>query len=134
MSAKQDISTPTVRAIVTLGATLRPMAVNSDGLHYRITDVKRLRPALGNHWPIHQDGTFCAITQGREDRGRPSKNICQRNLEISRTPHGHCIGSGLPLHLGSMERMPAATGNPAPNVNSISPTNGRTNGTTQSDH
>jgi len=39
MSEKQSLETPTVRIILTTGTTIRPLAINSHGLHYKPPDI-----------------------------------------------------------------------------------------------
>ena len=49
MPEKQSIAPFALWSVLATGVALRPMAVNSDGFHYRLTIVKRMRPTLGDH-------------------------------------------------------------------------------------
>ena len=58
MSAKQDFPTPAVWAVLPTRAAIRTMAVNSNRLYHGTPDLGGVRPTLGDHRPIYQNGTL----------------------------------------------------------------------------
>jgi len=91
MSAKQGVMAPAVQTKLTIGTTLRALAINSDGLYHGTPHVGRMRPAMGNYRPIYQNGALYTAT--RENRHRPSHNLRQGGMEVPRTSDGHRVGS-----------------------------------------
>ena len=63
------------------------MAIYSNGLYHGTPNLGQLRPIMGNHQPIHQDGALAPLEEGREIGGRPGRHLCPRSMEVSRPPH-----------------------------------------------
>jgi len=58
MPAKQGDSPPAIRSILAPRAPIRPLAIDRHGLHHGTPAFRRMRPALGNHRQVHQDGAL----------------------------------------------------------------------------
>jgi len=80
MSTKLVLMTSAVWAILAPGTTLCPVAVYRHGLHHGITTVGRMRPTVGNHRQIHQDGTLHSTP--RKVGVRPNEDIRPGSMEI----------------------------------------------------
>jgi len=63
MSAEQGSATPAIRSKLAIRASLRTLAVNSDGLHHGTPHIRGMRPAMGNHRPVYQDGALYTTTR-----------------------------------------------------------------------
>jgi len=103
MPVEQSLSTPTSQTVLTAGTPICSLAVNRYGLHYGTPicslavnryglhygtpSIGRMQSALGNHRPIHQDGTLPPTKEGRENSSQPSSHICLRNMEAPWTHH-----------------------------------------------
>jgi len=56
MPTEQGIQTRAIRTVLAIGASLRSVAINFYVLHYGTAALRELRPTLGNHRLIHQNG------------------------------------------------------------------------------
>jgi len=86
MPTKQGISTPTLLAVLPAGTAVRTMAVHSNGLHHGDTNHGGVRPAIGDHRSIHQNGPLSPSEEKQENRDRPGNSFRQRSMEIPRPP------------------------------------------------
>jgi len=82
MPAEQTHAKPTLWPDVPAGTCIRAMAVDIDGFHHRAPHIGRIRPAVGGHRPIHQDGTLHLAL--RKNRGRPSGYLRLGGTEVPR--------------------------------------------------
>ena len=134
MPAEQGILTPAIRTILAFRAPLHTVAVNCDGLHHRTPNVRRMQPALGNYRLIYKDGPFCPIRRRKKNGGRPSGHLRQGGMEITWTPHWHCVRPRLAVDVRGLERIPQAIRDWTPDFDSLSPTDRWTNRASQSNH
>jgi len=134
MPEEQGDPTLTVRTLLPLGITVRPLTVHRNGLHHGTTTLGRMRPIVGGYRPIHKNGALPPPRKEKENGGRLSSHLRSGNLEIPRTPHGYRLGPQLLIHLRNMARISAAIWHPPKDVDGLPPPNRRANGTPQSDN
>jgi len=132
--AEQGGPTPTLWPDLPAGTTIHPVAIHSDGLHHGLPPLGQMRPAMGSGRPIHQDGTLPSPKKGRKGGGRPSGHLCQRSMEAPWPPCRYSVGPRLQIHLGDLEGVPTAFGNPASHVHSVPPADRLTDRTAQPDN
>jgi len=133
MSAEQSLPTSAIRTILATGTLICTLAIDSHGFHHRAPGIERIRPALGSHRPVHQNGTLPPTMKGRKDGGKPSGRIRPGNMEVPQPPHRYCVRQRLPLYFRSMEGVSTDIRNSASDVDGVPPANRWTDGTTQPD-
>jgi len=133
MSAEQSLPTSAIQTIPTTTTSVRTLAINSHGFHHEAPGIGRVRPALGSHRSIHQDGTLPPTTKRRKDGGRLSGHIHPGNMEVPWPSHRYRVRQRLPLYFRNLEGVSTAVRNSAPDVDSIRPANRWTDGTAQPD-
>jgi len=134
MPEEQGGTAPTVRAFLSLGTPVHPLAVHRNGLYHKTATLERMRPVVGSHRPIDKDGAHPPPRKRKDNGGGPSSNLRLGSLETLWAAQGHSFRLRFAIHLRNMARIPAAVWHLAADVDSLPPPNRRTNGMPQPDH
>ena len=122
MPEEQDSTTPPLWTDFTPEASLCSLAINRYGLHHGATPVGGMRPVMGGHRPVHENGALPPPGKKQKNGQGSSHYFRTRNLEAPWTSDRHRVRSGLQVHLRNMEGISPAVQHPPPNVDSLPPT------------
>jgi hypothetical protein len=134
MPEKQGDPAPFLWIVIHSGATLRSMAVYRNGLYRRVALVQGVRLAVGGYRPIHIDGALLAAAEGKTICSRSRGYLHPGKLEAPRASNRYRLRPRLPLHIGSLEGISQAVGDPTADIDSLPPANRRADRMTQPDY